>query len=127
MISNNNSAKQIIALAYSDSMEIRNLDMRVKCENLYDFIDCVNTIGEYNDFNITVVQRILKVLGNIAGDTENIKYLIGRESSPVIYLDFCFVSSDTVTLYEKLIKINKDMYLADEITMGEGKIRLWFD
>ena len=126
----NNSAKQMIALAYANDYTTRNLDMRVKCNDMLDFIDCINVIGEYNDFNLAIVQKITKEIANTLGSTNLIRYTIGREGSPVIYLEFNGWDTEDKQL-EELCKVlkerNEEEYIADEIDICKRKLRLWFD
>ena len=105
-----------------------NLMFKVSIDN-DQFKPLVKAIGEYNEFN---PDRVIRVLLPLIKTDEDIKISIGREFSPVIYLEK-YIEKDTNLEEEKqkFDKIGKRL-LADEISIDNVqdikiKVRYWFD
>lgn len=105
-----------------------NLMFRVSIDR-DQFKPLVKTIGKYNEF---ASDRVIRVLFPLIETDEGIKIEIGREFSPVIYLEK-YIERDTNFEKEKqkFDKIGKRL-LADEISIDNVqdikiKVRYWFD
>lgn len=116
---------EIVKMGYSDNPKVRVLEFRVLCEDLEDFNDCVKAIGEYNDFNSDTVADILEDIfeGHDLLPSE-IRYSIGREYSPVIYLQVA--SSQLADRICQSLQSNYDLKF-DELNRKGNEIRIWFD
>lgn len=123
-----NSARQIIAMAYADDYSTRNLNMRVQCNNQSDFIDCCHVIGHYNEFGENAIDQIVKAIELEELEPDSLNYLIGREGSPVIYIQGGFLT-DLSGLYDNLKELQDEgIALFDELNMqSDGSIRIWYD
>ena len=118
-----NTAQPIVALGYSDSYKVRNLHFQVKCNGKEDFLECVDIIGSYNSFDKETIQHILEDIGK-REDLLNIGYIIGREGSPVIYLEIW--NEETRKAILEMLG-DGDKYKIDEVGEEGWYIRLWFD
>ena len=122
IMANFNNAMSMITLAYSDNVAIRNLDMRVRCNDKEEFLQCVDIIGEYNRFNREAVEKVLDVVKEYYSEGFGVVgYSIGRENSPVIYLEILDRSIFGI------VKELKTLGIADEVNIKGQNIRVWFD
>jgi len=129
------SAQAVTKICYNE--ETRNLDYRIKCENLNDLKKCVEIIEGYNEFDAEKVNRALEDHTNTLiqspynDEIQNpaFEYEIGREGSPVIYISERF---DQVKDFEERMNIIAKEALADECNIepsgiGRSQARLWWD
>lgn len=101
------SAHAMTLIGYGDLKDLqqRNLQFRVQCDDFIDLKNCIETIGQYNDFE---AKRVLKKafwrlnIGqfwneNNANNGNNLfKFEIGREYSPVIYVHYNELFGDKI-------------------------------
>lgn len=105
----------------------RDLNFSVNCKDFREFMSCVKAIGEYNNFNEQAVAEILEEVFE-SSDTpmfiDDIDYSIGRQGSPVIYLN---INSRELAekIYRKL-QSNYDLKFS-ELSRERTNIRIWFD
>ena len=117
------SALRTTELCYTE--ETRNLNYRIRCENLEDFRNCVRYIGSYNEFSLEAVNRIILLLETIV-PCRDLFFDIGREGSPVVYVK-TYVGN-IKSMFGVLLEANGKKYVADEIGIEDQfSLRLWFD
>lgn len=128
------SAQTITAIAYNE--ETRCLDFKVGCKDITDLFDCIKIIGQYNNFDAENVINAFSELVKAIEDTEKtgksvfIKYHIGREGSPVLYIDN--YSSVKIENYHDIISNIAKNAKADEcekkiLWENLSSYRLWWD
>jgi len=114
-----------VARAYNEST--RNLDFKGTPSNAKTFTESAKKVGDYNDFNPEMANRVARHFG------EEATYTLGRESSPVVY-----VKGDSVPpqLDNSLASELADKFRADEVSIiGQdsyhkdhiGEMRIWWD
>jgi hypothetical protein len=129
------SAQAVTKICYNEPT--RNLDFRIKCENLDDLKKCVDIISEYNDFRAERVNRALEdhtntlVHSPFNDEITNpaFEYEIAREGSVAIYIKETW---SQVKDMEERMRLIKDETKADEMTiettgMGRAEARFWWD
>ena len=83
-------AQAITKICYNEST--RNLNFRVRCENMNDLWNCLSIIDSYNDFDaVKIIEALDKlIVTNDAFKPKNgrefFTFEIGRENSPVLYV-----------------------------------------
>ncbi len=93
------AAQAMTLIGYGDTngINLRSLDYNVKCEDFQDFKKCLKIIDQYNEFNYsTMKEHIYDYLevNKFYGETNPnnglnlFNFWIGRESSPVFYVEF---------------------------------------
>jgi hypothetical protein len=81
----NTSAQAVTKICYTE--EIRNLDYKIKCNDLKDLKECIKIIDSYNEFDANRINKALDSYANWKqGDREFLSYYVARESSPAIYI-----------------------------------------
>lgn len=141
------TSTQIITF-FSYNEPTRNLNFRVECKNLEDLQQCVKIIDSYNDFNWKTINKALNehVSHKVYYNQDNpnngndlFTFHIGREGSPVIYIDFnsklrAKYKIDKTLTQEEFKEIIKNLAkdaLADEhsteSTASGITARLWWD
>lgn len=118
------TAQKVTSICYTE--KTRNLNYRIECDSLDDFKGCLAIIDQYNEFNALTIIDALKVL-----EKYNLKYTIGREGSPVIYISASSISNDLKYFHEDMQHFNV-LALADEFdkendSPWSNSYRLWFD
>jgi hypothetical protein len=113
------------ALSYADSLiddpkvygSLRNLHWQGNYANAETFIKQVKIVGNYNEFNPDIAQRLIDAVG------EGSKFRLAREGSVAVYV--------TIRDLDKRISLGavKDLIRADEIdqTGNPGEFRAWWD
>lgn len=147
----NTSAQAVTKICYNE--ETRSLTFRVECEDLKDLLECVKIIDGYNEFDWKTVNANLAQYADFkrfySAENRNngndlLKYDIGREGSPVMYIKY-FVPSIggnkytengevrefTKEIFEKNMRALGALVKADECDFGNDGCyeycRLWWD
>jgi len=156
------AAQAMTLMAYGDSsvgeqakIPFRNLHFLAQCEDYKDFITCIRLINSYNDFDASLIaKKCLWDLGLTKYYNENnpnngssfFKFEIGRESSPVFYVEYnptwdkkvikdtegamIYWEEYTAEDFKHNMECLKTAIKADEFSIEEGyslKARFWFD
>lgn len=98
------SAQAMTLIAYGDSnkgekakIPYRSLKYQCECNGYADFINCINTIESYNEFDSTDINNAAATFLNMYqfygeknpnNGNSLFKFTIGREGSPVFYIDY---------------------------------------
>jgi hypothetical protein len=97
-----------------------NGEFKILCNDFEDFKKCLKEIGEYNDFNPYVVIKEFEQFPHPDGT----RYFVGREYSPVIYIE---LQTDN-ELYDQIFSKLAENTKADEYdNKGDGSYRFWWD
>lgn len=104
------SAQAMTLIAYGDSnkgekakIPFRSLTYQCECSGYTDFINCINTIDSYNEFDAYTIRNAARKyldINQFYGDKNPnngnslFKFTIGREGSPVLYIAYneCFAT-----------------------------------
>jgi len=145
------SAQAVTKVCYNE--DTRNLNFRIECEDLEDLMECVHIIDRYNDFDWNTVNANLKQYAvfkqyynpeNPNNGRDLLKYEIGRESSPVMYIKYFKASIGgnkyqengevrefSQDIFEKNMRALGALVKADECDFGNDGCydycRLWWD
>jgi hypothetical protein len=144
------SAQIVTKTCYTE--ETRNLTFRIECESLGDLKECVRIIDSYNNFDADTVIKALEKFadtrvyyseGNGNNGRNLLRFDIGREGSPVMYIKYPEFGVHTVEEGDKTFEYTKDMFkkdmeklaeevMADECDFSVGSVsydecRLWWD
>ena len=84
------SAQAVTKICYNEST--KNLDFKVRCENLEDLKKCVQIIKEYNDFNYKTINTALNEYASLKKYYDLFELAIAREGSPAMYISIFMFS-----------------------------------
>jgi len=114
------SAQAVTKICYNK--ETRNLDFKITCEGLKDLEKCVKIIKTYNEFDYKIINQALEDHAGIEkyyneknpNNGENIlKFDIGREGSPVMYIKLSNFSGNTYMANGKVEEYTREMFKKD--------------
>jgi hypothetical protein len=155
-------------LAYGDTdkgnefkINCRQLQFTTECENLYDLLECARIVDSYNEYAYKNIlkgseyfkKQVFYSETNPNNNNDLFKFTFGRESSPVIYVNYSTLKTDykyivnrngatvevaeyTKEMFKLDMKCAANIFKCDEFSIDEQThaygltsltARFWFD
>jgi hypothetical protein len=131
------NTQYFVKLGYGDMFDLNTRSLDFKTERLLvdEACEVVQLVKDYNFFNGKKVAEVIKKIAELwPSDHQQVTFSFGRESSPVLYINFPYWKSQAERFgtREELIKRSMDLLkVCDpdelyEIVKGYG-VRAWWD
>ena len=131
--------KLFVMLGYGDSynLGVRSLSFTTEEMGASEASEVVKMVEGYNEYNGEKVAKVIKEIAELWPSThQQVQFLFGRESSPVLYVNFPYWKSQSEQFENRDELIKKSMALLrkcqpDELDIddffGGYRVRAWWD
>jgi len=117
------SAQMVTKRCYNEST--RNLCFKILCNDYEDFKRCIQMVGAYNEF---YPEELIKALDKNLDNKKTYRYFIGRELSPVIYIEETYILPGSK--FQDIMETIASESRADEVNIERDPWvvgRIWWD